>query len=89
MEHLLTAASALRRKLIGSAIKVDFMISVWKKNNWDVSHPVPCIDLIFRNNPNIISKHVVDNLIFYKFHHNIIYDSVDIRVSLHSRGMGL
>ena len=47
-----------------------------------ISNSLYCIDLIFRNNPNIFSKHDVDISIFDKCHHNIIYGSVDIGVSL-------
>ena len=41
-----------------------------------------CIDLIFCNNQNLISKYGVDASIFDKCHHNIIYGKIDIRVPL-------
>ena len=41
-----------------------------------------CIDIIFRNNPNMVSKHGVDISVLEKRDHNIIYGSVDIRVRI-------
>ena len=47
-----------------------------------LNNSMPCIDLIFCTNKNIISKHGVDVSIFDKCHHNIIFGKIDIRVPL-------
>ena len=41
-----------------------------------------CIDLIFCTSLNVISKHGVDVTIFDKWHHDIIYGKINIRVPL-------
>ena len=41
-----------------------------------------CIDLIFCINQNVISKHGVDVSIFDKYHHDIMYDKINIHVPL-------
>ena len=41
-----------------------------------------CIDLIFCINQNVISKHGVDVSIFDKYHHDLTYDKINIRVPL-------
>ena len=47
-----------------------------------MNNSMSCIDLIFCNNQNVISKYGVDASIFDKCHHNIIYSKIDIRVTL-------
>ena len=41
-----------------------------------------CIDLRFCTNQNVISKYGVDASLFDKFHHNVIYGKINIRVPL-------
>ena len=41
-----------------------------------------CIDLIFCTNKNVISNHGVDVSIFEKYHHNIIFGKIAIRLPL-------
>ena len=47
-----------------------------------VNNSRSCIDLIFCTNKNIISNHGVDVTIFEKYHHNIIYGRINIRILL-------
>ena len=47
-----------------------------------VNGSMSCIDLIFCINQNVISKHGVDVSIFDKYHHDIMYDEINIRVPL-------
>ena len=47
-----------------------------------VNSSMSCIDLIFCNNLNVISKHGVDVTIFDKCHHDIIYGKINICVPL-------
>ena len=44
-----------------------------------VNSSMPCIDLIFCTNLNVISKHGVDVTIFHKCHHDITYGKINIR----------
>ena len=52
------------------------------KSTHAVNSSMPCIDLIFCTNLNVISKHGVDVTIFDKRHHDIIYGKINIRVPL-------
>ena len=66
-----------------TGIELDSHIISWMyTNNRLTSHVVnssmPCIDLIFCTNLNIISKHGVDVSIFVKCHHDIIYGRINI-----------
>ena len=47
-----------------------------------INNSMSCIDLIFCNNQNLISKYGVDASIFDKCHHSIIYGKIDIRIPL-------
>ena len=47
-----------------------------------IDNSMPCIDLIFCTNQNVISNYGVDVSLFNKCHHNIIHGKIDIRVPL-------